>query len=357
MRGKNYITINGSRYDAVTGLPVNDSDLVKSTPRVAKPVASRGHAMSDVGFVSAHQRSMQKATISQQAVPVPAKPAIARQPANSAYANHAVHQQASKTLRRSGLQKPAIAIKKATPAVSTRSAHIAKFNAPSFHKPATPRVAPVTKAQLQSKAAPKVQVVTATPAKTLGTKNQQLKNALIKQSLRDVDTIAHLDKKKGLKAKLHAKHPRFGSALAGIAAVVMLGGYLTYINMPGLSMKIAATRANVAATYPSYNPSGYSFNGPVAFSSGEVKVKFKSNTNAYAYTVTEKSSPWDSQALLDNYVAPKNNDYITLQESGLTIYLHDNKASWVNGGVLYSVDYESAPLSSDQIQKIASSTL
>lgn len=347
MRGKNYITINGSRYDAVTGLPVNET--IETPKPVSKPVVSRGRVMSDVGFVPAHKRNASAQSTDTKVV-------AARQPAKNAQTNHAV-QQPSKTLRRSGLQKPAAVVKKMAPATSTRSAHISKFNAPNFHKSAITASSAKAAQPVTSKVKAAAPKTSHSPAKILGTKNQQLKNALIKQSLRDVDTIAHLDKKKGVKAKLRIKHPRFGSILAGVAAMVILGGYLTYMNMPGLSMKIAATRANIAATYPSYNPSGYSFNGPVAFSNGEVKVKFKSNTNDFAYTVSEKNSPWDSQALLDNYVAPKNKDYITLQESGLTIYLHDNKASWVNGGVLYSVDYESAPLSSDQIQKIASSTL
>jgi hypothetical protein len=345
MRGKNYITINGERYDAVTGLRIETT----SQPVVSTKPSTRGTVMSDVGFVSAKKRQAQAEKMVQDKKPL--------QPRSSTTATqtHAVHQQPSKTLRRTGLKKPILSATAHAKAV-TRSPHIARF-ASSAHpipKPVQRAVTPV-KRTTHVQASPISQAV-----KKQQLSSKQLKHELIKKGLRNVDTIAALDKSKksGPLARIRSKHPRFGAVFTSVVALVLLGGYLTYINMPGLSMKVAASRANVAATFPNYNPSGYSFNGPVAFSQGEVKVGFKSNTNNFAYTVTEKTSPWDSQALLDNYVAPdSSNNYVTLQDSGLTIYLHDNKASWVNGGVLYSIEYSAAPLSSDQLQRIATSTL
>lgn len=137
---------------------------------------------------------------------------------------------------------------------------------------------------------------------------------------------------------------------------MVLGGYLTYLNLPSLSIRVAASQAGVDASYPTYQPSGYSFTGPVAFSPGEVRVNFASNTNDYDYSLVQRASSWDSQAVLDNYVTKETEQYATLQERGLTIYLMENKAAWVNGGVFYTIEGD-APLSSEQIQKIASSTL
>jgi hypothetical protein len=50
--------------------------------------------------------------------------------------------------------------------------------------------------------------------------------------------------------------------------------------------------------------------------------------------------------------AKKN--YRTETANGLTIYTFGDKAAWVNGGVLHTID-SNTPLSNDQISRIASS--
>ena len=58
---------------------------------------------------------------------------------------------------------------------------------------------------------------------------------------------------------------------------------------------------------------------------------------------------------LENYVKEKSHDeYSTAQEKGLTIYNYGSNAAWVSGGILYTIDGD-APLSPDQIRKIATS--
>lgn len=58
--------------------------------------------------------------------------------------------------------------------------------------------------------------------------------------------------------------------------------------------------------------------------------------------------------MLDNYVNKQTENYLTYQEQGLTIFSFDNKAAWVNGGLLYSVE-GNAQLSSEQILRLATS--
>jgi len=137
-------------------------------------------------------------------------------------------------------------------------------------------------------------------------------------------------------------------------ALLLLAGYLTYINLPNISMRVAATRAGIAANYPNYNPDGYHFAGPITYQPGEVNISFKSNTNERGFSIKQKSSSWDSQAVLDNYVSKQTGTYLTYQERGLTIYSYGNHAAWVNGGLLYTIDGD-APLSSDQLLHIATS--
>lgn len=142
---------------------------------------------------------------------------------------------------------------------------------------------------------------------------------------------------------------------AGGLALLLFGGYLTYLNMPAISTHVAAAQAGINATYPSYQPSGYRLSGPVAFSNGAVSMTFAANAGPQNYSITESRSTWDSTAVLENYVVPKAGaDYATTQANGLTIYTYGQNAAWINGGILYTIG-GNAPLSSEQVQRIATS--
>jgi hypothetical protein len=148
---------------------------------------------------------------------------------------------------------------------------------------------------------------------------------------------------------------RFISVASSALALLLLGGYFTYLNMPSLSVRVAAAQAGVNASYPEYRPDGYSLNGPVAYSQGEVIMKFAANAGPQNFTVSQAKSNWDSSAVLDNYVKEKaGENYLTYNERGLTIYTFDGNAAWVNGGILYTITGD-APLSSDQVRRIATS--
>jgi len=156
------------------------------------------------------------------------------------------------------------------------------------------------------------------------------------------------------KTSFAKRHPRLVNAASASLAVVLLAGYLTYVNLPNLSVRVAAVQAGIDASYPSYRPSGYSLNGPVAYNDGEVTMQFASNVGSEDFTVKQTKSSWDSSALLDNYVQQQNSDYITFNDSGLTIYVYDTNAAWVSGGVLHTIEGD-APLTNDQIRRIATS--
>ncbi len=154
----------------------------------------------------------------------------------------------------------------------------------------------------------------------------------------------------------HLSHTSRALSVASAAlALLLLGGYFTYLNMPALSTRVAAAQAGINATYPGYQPSGYSLSGPVAFQQGNVTMKFAANAGPQSYTLSQTKSGWDSSAVLDNYVTPKvGDDYMANSINGLTIYTYGNNAAWVNDGILYSIN-GNAPLSSDQIEHIATS--
>ena len=158
------------------------------------------------------------------------------------------------------------------------------------------------------------------------------------------------------KSKAKQTRPaRFLSFMTAGASLLLLGGYFTYINMPNLSVRVAAAQAGIEAEYPAYRPSGYSLSGPIAYDSGTVSMKFAMNGTPKSFTLNQARSGWDSSAVLDNYIQPKaGSAYTTTQDSGLTIYSFGNNAAWVNNGIMYTVEGD-APISLEQIRRIATS--
>ena len=184
--------------------------------------------------------------------------------------------------------------------------------------------------------------------------SQVLKNEAI------ADAMAAAEPKKSgrhrSKATAHrSKFNRLASLGSASIAVLVLGAYFTYLNMPALSTRVAAAQSGINATYPGYLPSGYSLNGPVAYQQGSVDMKFAANAGPQNYTLSQAHSDWDSTALLDDYVSPQAGDsYITTTTGGLTIYSYNTTSVWVNNGIMYTINGNST-LSDEQIQRIAAS--
>jgi hypothetical protein len=276
--------------------------------------------------------------------------------------SHAMHQTAQKshTLNRHIVKKDGSIVplhiqSKAHPDIA-RHPSVAKFAPhPSNVKPKTAQleaaptphpIAVKANQQLQNMKAQKLS--TAAPAPK---PSQMIKNEAIQESLAKAPSHGANNKQ----VKQPKRYPRILSIASASLALLLLGGYFTYLNMPSLSVRVAAAQAGVNASYPSYRPDGYSLNGPVAYSQGQVTMKFASNSGPQSFSVDQAKSNWDSSAVLDNYVKQKAGDnYITYDEHGLTIYTYGSNAAWVNGGILYTINGD-APLSSDQIRQIATS--
>lgn len=322
------VTINGIIYDTLTGLPV-------ITNTVTAP------------FVPAAVKKPH----------VPAKP------------SHAIHQvaQKSQTLNRRIVQKaPAHQVLNQKRQITARpdiirSGNIKKFAPhPAGITPAavTPkamdmavRQAPVrphpVAARAQAHVAAKQQVV-ATAVKP----SQILKNEAIHDAMEKAPAKA--DTKQVKTVRKQKKSTRHLSIASASLAVLMLGGYFTYLNMPTLSVRVAAAQAGIDASYPTYRPAGYRLDGPVAYTDGEVSMKFASNSGPQSYNISQKKMNWDSSAVEQDVNQKTSGSYSTSTTSGLTIYLYGNNASWVNAGILYTLSGD-APLSSEQIDHIATS--
>ena len=334
------ITINGRAYDAVTGLPISERvyDQVsrvpntKPAPETKKPV----------------EKEKKKPSL-----------AVKRDAATAATAVHSQTQR-SKTLLRRITKKPAPAVKRPTTGRHmdmARSTKVTKFAphpvvAPTVVAAPAPKVAPKPDkpAQPHPVAARAVARVTK-PVVSKPATSKEVKDAAITQALAAPKPKAVKASKKLNKLQLRLL------IIAGIILALALTAYAVYRFVPAVSVSVAAAQAGVEATYPEFVPDGYSLDHPVTYSDGEVALKFKQNgNNDNNYTISQTRSSWDSSAVLDNVVRPEaGENYITTKERGLTVYSYGNNAAWVNGGVMYVIASNSAPLSGEQIRHIATS--
>lgn len=204
----------------------------------------------------------------------------------------------------------------------------------------------VLKQTEQAFAGNKVSVPQISPAQA------QAINTTIKQQT-FVSAIANDQTKRPAYQPRQSFFKRHASLLAGSLAMIILGAYLTYLNMPNISMRIAASQAGINASYPEYKPAGYSIKKLAAFENNQVVMEYKNQDKAIK--LTQQASSWDSKTTLENIVKKQAGEvYHTDQTKGLTIYTYGNQATWVNGGILYNLTFNDS-LSIDQVHKIATS--
>jgi hypothetical protein len=331
------VTINGIIYDAQTGLPL------RKAPQPVALAASRTTQHSQ----NIHKATQKSATLNRAAVRAAVKKMQAAQIATP------------QTTQAHIVKKPVVQAKPAaqkSPAITKFAPH------PTGTKPAVRHmdIGPVShpmaaKVQQKIQAAPKPVAHPAVaqhhkPVTHAPKPSQVIKNEAIAEAL---DKAPHHNAK-AKQAKQPRKHSRSFSIMSGALALIMLAGYFTYLNMPNLSVRVAAAQAGFDASYPGYHPDGYRIN-KVAYNEGQVGIQYVANGGTQGFTVKQEKSGWDSSALLANYVEPTSGGgYIPHSEQGITVYVFNNNAAWVNDGVRYTINGD-APLSSEQILNIATS--
>lgn len=146
---------------------------------------------------------------------------------------------------------------------------------------------------------------------------------------------------------------RFVNTLAAVAALLVLGGFVTYLNMPNIELHVASIQAGFKADIPDYKPTGYALNGGVQRHGNTVSLRFISGENQY--TITQQPSAWNSQTLQENTLALADSTHKTVKAGGRTVFIYNgSNAVWVNGGVRYDLT-TNAPLSTDDITRLATS--
>lgn len=362
---KHVIELNGHKYDALTGTRLDNATpqavQARKQPSVGKnldgfsrPSRSARQASSTFPTTKLHQQPQKSQTLMRKVVKKPATPAKihAKAPATSPAATkrHTVPSKVlaetvkpGRAIRANAIPKSNLISKFGQAAASIKTEVLPVRDEPA-HNATKPTHAPKAKATAPIVNHAKQTIAQANP----------FQNA--------IDQSASHEQTKLKKARLHHRvarklhvSPNIVSVTAVSLAVLIVGGLLAYQNMPELAMRVAATRAGLRASLPSYQPSGFAMAGPIKYQPGEVTVSYKSASDERSFNVIQKNSSWNSETLLENFVAATKAPYQTFQSSGRTIYIYgDNKATWVDGGIWYNIDGQ-ANLNSDQLLRIAGS--
>ena len=241
--------------------------------------------------------------------------------------------------------------------------------------PVRPVSTAVTAAKLTTTSAPTAKPLTNTAHKTRSTIAPLQSLA---ERRREADTISHFSAKKLTnrarqnskalmsamkeetkpksapimikKPKVSKKHLIFAVA-SSICCMGVLYATLKF-SMPDISAKVAA--AQNGASYPSFVPRDFIASG-ASFQKNTFTLEFV-GPNKTHFTLDQEKLPWDSNALLNNYVKPTwGEQYDTIREQGLTIYMYQSNAAWVNGGTVYKLNTTSGSLSKKQLKNIITS--
>jgi hypothetical protein len=155
--------------------------------------------------------------------------------------------------------------------------------------------------------------------------------------------------------RLSPLNKHFVMATSILASFLIFSGTLVSWNMPTISLMIANKKAGFTAYLPAYVPNGYRVINPVGYTPGRIIIGFKSNTNDMHYSIEQKPTGWTSEILRDQVASSNGSQYQTQYVNGLTVYFtNENNATWVDRGILFTLQGESG-LSSDQIASIAAS--
>lgn len=343
---QNVIVINGKKYDAKTG-------------RLLTPAAAKAPA------------------VKQPAKQAPVLDGVTRRRQNTPVQQVHKKTQKSQTLMRSVVKKPTVIKPVAATKRPTTKPAPAKTTAIATRKTAVnpervSRAQAIPKSNLISKfgtlsgnmAQPKQvesRVTAAKPApqtepplKVEAPQKFDFQSIIDKATSHEQPFIKLPNRRQRLANFLHLS-PKAVTAGSITLSIVIFGGFMIYQNIPNLAMRVAATRSGVQARLPGYRPAGFAMSGPIQYSPGQITIGFHSKTDDRSFQVTQRSSQWNSESLRENFVAAERRQYQTYQDKGKTIYIYDDSnATWVDGGIWYQIEGDSA-LTSDQLIRLANS--
>ncbi|MDB5175215.1 MAG: hypothetical protein JWM81_73 [Candidatus Saccharibacteria bacterium] len=355
-KNTNTIIINGQTYNALTGV------LEAGSARTMDGVVGHGTSPA-VALAAPRPAAAPQPLVSQVTAPVMD---IARHPAPHAVAHGT---QAGRTLMRSAVPKPGASLKRSVKAVGpanrsdvVSAALVQKSSVHAINPDRARRASSAIKSSfidrfggtvrtaqvqtaMQQKARAAAQEVSQATRPTLDI----FERAIAAASATTQPPLKNVKLSKSTRRKRTA-----GLATVGLA-LVLLGGFITYQNVPNIKLQMASSRAGFKAALPEKRPPGFSM-AALSYKPGTVDVQFNSNSDTRSFAIKQTASSWDSQALRDVFLtaAAGQAGYHTVETNGQTVYLYGNNATWVNGGIWYQVKTNGS-LSDRQLVDLAAS--
>lgn len=310
------ITVNGKRYDSVSGLPV-----AKPAPQYKK---TSSHPKKIPDAKSLHSLNQKSQTLYRRATQKP----IAHSAGVIRKVGRNLDMARSKSISHFAKTPSLNSLR---PTLSSKQTLIAPKKHPMVEKAESRRPSAAVK-----------------PAPTKPTLFKSPK--IIKEEA--ISEVMKKTEKKSGKQSFFKRRIRLTNIFAILIVTLTIGGALLYLNFPNLSVGIASAQAGINATFPTYFPDGYRLSGPVTYSEGSVKINFNANTGGTKFSIEQTKSTWDSSAVKNMVQKASKSEFMTTEDQGLTIFTYGGNAAWVNGGILYMISGD-AHLSSDQIRRIA----
>ena len=209
---------------------------------------------------------------------------------------------------------------------------------------------------LQKVANTRMRARKSTPKNTKRPSSVELKSREIQKALASASAVNEYTHTKKKNKKLSALNVGLGRVLLAFACATVAVFAIVYfvnLNMPDISLKVAAMQTGINASYPSYIPRDYSIS-TITSEDKKITLAIKNEQEGTQFTLSEETSSWDSNALLTNYVKDVYGDnYTVVKEQGLTMYLSGSNATWVNGGIVYKLTTSNDTLTNKQIRAIA----
>lgn len=346
------IELNGKRYDARTGKMLSAHETVTGTKKAYVKPATKQSGVALDGF------SRRKAPVSERS--------------KTTGRTVSSKTEKSKTLMRSVVKKPAVKPTATKPTVSrrgqtprldidpkrvSRAKSVKQSNLVSKYGVPKKAITPIT-TTLPVRPEPEAPPMFAAHRKPV-VEDKIDHSKKFQKAIDNATSHAQPRAKKPSKRQNISKKLRISNRTVNFAAVslavVLLGGFIAYQNVPNLSMRVAATRAGVEGRLPGYHPSGFGLSGPIKYQQGQITLNYSSNSDDRKFQVNQAASQWNSDSLAENYLVSANKTYQIFQDGGRQIYIYDdNNATWVDGGIWYKIEGNSA-LNNDQLLRMAAS--
>jgi len=386
-KSRNFIELNGRRYDAITGQLWRDAGTNKIITRSIE-TTTPGKVINDVVGPKAGTSLLQyeKTKINHQlpskvkSIVKPVQPEVAFSPIS---VSRSVHQlkahppEKTKTLSRAGVHKPGPSNSKAL--VHVRSPIDSAFDSVKLKTTKLPkRIDPLRlskartiepshmvshfnpdkitenhKPTITSLPVHKPRTTTSSGAKPRAIDAVYHANPY-QRHLEKVMQQAHSHEQPPVVLKRHGhKKHRWLTILIISLVVLSAGGVLLTKNLSVIEIDLASTHAGFKAKLPSYQPAGFSLIDHLQASYDQVVLLYHTRTDGRNYSVSQQISNWDSQTL-QNYIDSTGKSVQSWQNRGITLYKYGNQLTWVSGETWYQITNH-ASLSNQQMLAIAES--